>query len=59
MTYFTALTQTRQENHERKWVKGGEIQGTVLNLDDHMVRVPGVRSPPAASPNYAVQGEDA
>ena len=21
---------------ERKWVKGGEIQGAVLNLDDHM-----------------------
>ena len=21
---------------ERKWVKGGEIQGAVLNLDDHI-----------------------
>ena len=37
-TYFTALTQICWENHEPKESRsrGGENQGAVLNLDDHI-----------------------
>ena len=61
MTYFTALTQMCWENRKPK-ESGSRAEKFRAPSQTSMTPWAGVlggRSPPAAGPNYTVQGEDA